>query len=80
MLKTIRAKYKHGLFEPLEEVDLEEDSEVNITIDSHESMSEEERRKRFHSSAGKWKDIVDEKILDEIYEQRRLRTRPDVKF
>ncbi|MEK7395659.1 MAG: antitoxin family protein [Candidatus Poribacteria bacterium] len=80
MLKTIRAKYKHGLFEPLEEVDLEEDSEVNITIDSHKSMSEEERRKRFLSSAGKWKDIVDEKILDEIYEQRRLRTRPEVKL
>ena len=80
MLRTIRAKYKHGIFEPLEKIDLEENSEVNITIYSPESMSEEERRKRFHASAGKWKDIVDEKILDEIYEQRRLRTRPEAKF
>jgi len=80
MLKTIKAKYKHGIFEPLEKVDLEDGSEVNITIESHKFMSEDEREKRFLSSAGGWKDLLDEKFLDEIYEQRKRKTRPEVKL
>lgn len=32
MLKTIKAKYKHGIFEPIEKVRLEEGTEVNISI------------------------------------------------
>ena len=80
MLKTIKAKYKHGIFEPLEKVDLEDGSEVNITIESRKFMSEEEREKRFLSSAGGWKDLLDESFLDEIYEQRKRKTRPEVKL
>lgn len=80
MIKIIRAKYKHGIFEPLDKVDIKEGSEVNVIIDNSEFISEDERKQRFLASAGKWKDIVDEKFLDEIYEQRRLHTRPEVKF
>jgi predicted DNA-binding antitoxin AbrB/MazE fold protein len=80
MLNTIKAKYKNGVFEPLEKVDLEDGSEVNITIESRKFMSEEERERRFLSSAGGWKDIVDENFLDEIYEQRKRKTRPEVKL
>lgn len=81
MLKTIKARYRNGVIEPLEEIDLADGAEITITLDYvSPSLSEEERQKRFLSSAGGWKDIVDEKFLDEIYRQRRLRTRPEVKL
>ena len=81
MLKTIKARYINGLLEPLEAIDLAEGSEITITLeDVSPPLSEEERRRRFLSSAGGWKDIVDEKFLDEIYHQRSLRTRSEVKL
>ena len=81
MLKTIKARYRNGLIEPLEEVDLAEGAEITITLeDTSPSLSEAERRERFLSSAGGWRDIVDENFLDEIYRQRDLRTRPEVKL
>jgi len=81
LLKTIKARYRNGLIEPLEAVDLAEGAEITITLeDVSPALSEEERRRRFLSSAGGWRDIVDEKFLDEIYRQRSLRTRPEVKL
>ena len=83
MPKTIKARYRNGLIEPLESLDLADGTEITVTVtveDASPSLSEEERRKRFLSSAGGWKDIVDEKFLDEIYRQRSLRTRPEVKL
>jgi len=79
--KTIKAIYRNGVIEPLEEIDLADGIEITVTLeDVSPPLSEEERRKRFLSSAGGWKDIVDEKFLDEIYRQRSLRTRPEVKL
>jgi predicted DNA-binding antitoxin AbrB/MazE fold protein len=79
MLKTIKARYKNGIIKPLEKIELIDGSEINITIDeNHALMSEEEKLKRFLSSAGSWKDYVDENFLDEIYEQRKRRTRSEV--
>ena len=80
MLKTIRARYRNGVIEPLEDVELKDGMEINVTIDSRPSMSEEEKDRLFLSSAGGWKDLVDEGFLDEIYEQRKRRTRPEVKL
>lgn len=80
MLKTIKARYRNGVIEPLEEIDLADGTEINITIDSRQTMSQEERERRFLSSAGRWKDIVDEDFLDEIYEQRKRRTRPEAEL
>ena len=80
MLKTIKAGYRNRVIEPLEEIDLADGTEINITIDSRQPMSQEERERRFLSSAGRWKDIVDEAFLDEIYEQRKRRTRPEAEL
>jgi predicted DNA-binding antitoxin AbrB/MazE fold protein len=81
LLKTIKARYRNGVIEPLEKIDLADGVEITVTLeDISPHLSEEERRKRFLSSAGGWKDIVDEKFLDEIYRQRGLRTRPEVKL
>lgn len=83
MLKTIRARYKNGIIEPLEKVDLIDGIEIDVTIASHPNnkqfpMSEEERDRLFLSSAGGWKDLVNEDFLNEIYEQRKRKTRPEV--
>ena len=80
MLKTIKARYRNGVIEPLEEIDIAEDVEITVTIDVPASISEDERWKKFLSAAGGWKDIVDEGFLDEIYRQRSVRNRPEVKL
>ena len=80
MLKTIKARYRNGVIEPLEEIDIAEETEITVTIDVPASISEEERWKKFLSAAGGWKDIVDEGFLDEIYRQRSVRNRPEVKL
>ena len=81
MLKTIRARYRNGLIEPLEVIDLSDGAEITVTLEEiSPSLSAEERRGRFLASAGSWKDILDEKFLDEIYRQRSLRNRPEVKL
>jgi len=80
LLKTIKARYRNGVIEPLEKIDIAEEAEIIVTIDVPASMSEEERWKKFLSAAGGWKDIVDEGFLDEIYRQRSVRNRPEVKL
>jgi len=80
LLKTIKARYRNGVIEPLEEIDIAEETEITVTIDVPASISEEERWKKFLSAAGGWKDIVDEGFLDEIYRQRSVRNRPEVKL
>ena len=79
-MKTIKARYHNGLIEPLEEVDLVDGAEITVTIDDVSALSVEEKRRRFRAAAGGWKNIVDENFLDEIYRQRDLRTRPEVKL
>ena len=81
MLKTIKAIYRNGIIEPLEKIDLADGAEITVMLeDVPVSLSEKERWECFLSSAGSWKDIVDERFLDEIYRQRSLRTRPEVEL
>ena len=81
MPRIIKARYRNGVIEPLEKLDLADGAEVTVVLeDIHPSLLEEEKRKRFLASAGSWKDIVDEKFLDGIYRQRSLRTRSEVKL
>ena len=50
MERTIRAKYRNGVIEPLEKLDLEEGKEFLITV--KESLISEDR---FEKSMGSWK-------------------------
>jgi len=80
LIKTIKARYRNGVIEPLEEIDIENETEILVTIDVPMTISEEEKWNRFLSAAGGWKDIVDEGFLDEIYRQRDVQNRPEVKL
>jgi predicted DNA-binding antitoxin AbrB/MazE fold protein len=78
MIKVIRAKYNHGIFEPLERLDIKDGIEVNLIIETKsDDISDEEKLDRFLSSAGSWKDYIDEDFLDEIYNQRKRIYRPE---
>jgi len=80
LTKTIKARYKNGVIEPMEALEIPDGAEITVTIDVASALSEEERRNRFLSAAGGCKDTVDEKFLEEIYRQRELRTRPEVEL
>lgn len=47
MIKSVRARFRGGLFEPLDEVDLEEGAEVLLTLEDEVFQSEEEEDAAF---------------------------------
>ena len=75
MTRTIRARVKKGLLEPLEEVDLPEGKEVAVTIFE---VPSEEGLDAFSRSAGGWKGTIDaEALIRNIYADRLISTRPE---
>jgi predicted DNA-binding antitoxin AbrB/MazE fold protein len=76
MEKTIRAKFKKGMIEPLERLELEEGKEILVTIKDLPSED------RFVKAMGGWKGTIDcEELLKDIYESRRISAkRPGVKL
>ncbi|MDE2670097.1 MAG: antitoxin family protein [Chloroflexota bacterium] len=47
MIKSVRARFRGGLFEPLDEVDLEEGAEVLLTLEDEVFQTEEEEDAAF---------------------------------
>ncbi|MXZ89507.1 MAG: DUF104 domain-containing protein [Dehalococcoidia bacterium] len=47
MIKSVRARFRGGLFEPLDEVDLEEGAEVLLTLEDEVFQTEEEENAAF---------------------------------
>jgi predicted DNA-binding antitoxin AbrB/MazE fold protein len=80
MEKTIRARYKKGVIEPLEKLDLEEGAEVEITVSS--LSSGERAREAIKATAGAWSGEVNcDELIKDIYEDRRLSAaRPEVRL
>lgn len=74
MEKIIKAKFKKGVLEPLEKLNIEEGREISITI------MDLPVKDSFEKAAGSWKNLVDcEALLKDIYEGRKIR-RPAVKL
>lgn len=72
MNKTIRVKFSNGVFVPLEELELEEGTELPISFEQKYLLPLEERIKRMKSAAGGWKGLVDcDALIKDIYESRR---------
>lgn len=72
MPRTIRAKYRKGVFEPVEPVMLDEDEEVEITL----LEPAKEDVDAFLRSAGSWMDIVPEEFIAEIHRRRATQRDP----
>lgn len=76
---TIRARFKNGVIEPLEKVELNDGEELTLTI-VRVSNSEEEKD-AFRKSRGGWKGLIDcEELKRNIYEDRLINTRSEVKL
>jgi len=77
MLKTIKARYRNGLIEPLEKINLVEGSEIDITFSEPPDLSED----GLDSSFGGWKGLINaEEFLRNVYSDRLISTRPRVKL
>ncbi len=77
MLKTIKARYRNGVIEPLEKMDIEEGAEITITVSEPVTTAAEGIKKSF----GGWKGLIDaDQFLKDIYESRKISTRPEVKL
>ncbi|PON12211.1 hypothetical protein C2W62_40775 [Candidatus Entotheonella serta] len=68
MSKTVRARFKSGMLELLDHVDLPEGKEVSVTILDEAVQDDIDAFKR---SAGCWKGLVDaDALIEQIYADR----------
>lgn len=75
MSRTIRARVKQGLLEPLEAIDIPDGTEVTVTIVGVPSAEDFEA---FRRAAGSWKGTLDaDELIRNIYADRRIATRPE---
>jgi hypothetical protein len=79
MVRTIRAKFSRGVFEPLEPAAsdiVHEGQEVLITISTELGIVAGDP---IRDTAGGWKDLIDAEALKRnIYSDRLVSTRPNV--
>ena len=70
---TIRARFKNGIIEPLENVELKDGEEIVLTIVRQTEIRE--GQDAFKESRGGWKGLIDcEKLKKDIYESRSIHT------
>ncbi|HEY5866141.1 MAG TPA: antitoxin family protein [Candidatus Tectomicrobia bacterium] len=79
MAKEIRARFSHGMLEPLEALDLKEGEEVKVIIT--ERPQGKGMIEALRASAGGWRGLIDaEELKRNIYADRLIRTRPEPKL
>ena len=77
MSKAIKAIYRNGLIEPLEEIELPDGAEITITVSEGKCISENGLDRSF----GGWKGLIDaEEFLRNVYADRDISTRREVKL
>lgn len=74
MSKIIKGKYKKGVVEPLEPVELSENETFEIIVPEKKV----ENDSAFLSSFGMWKDLVAEEFIEEVYRERARGSRPPI--
>ena len=79
MLRSVRAKYTNGALKPLEAFELEEGTEVVVTIEVEPALPIAESRKTLRSTCiGAWRGTHDPKeLLKNIYSDRLMGSRPE---
>jgi predicted DNA-binding antitoxin AbrB/MazE fold protein len=77
MAKEFRARFSHGVLEPLETVDLKEGEEVKVIIAERPTKGQG-MIEALRASAGGWKGLIDaEELKRNIYADRLINTRPE---
>ena len=82
MGKTIKARFSKGMIEPLEKVEIREGEVITISI--LEATSKIEKRnfsEALKKTAGGWESLIDcDELIRNIYNDRLIATRPEVKL
>ncbi|MBM4046250.1 MAG: hypothetical protein FJ279_14160 [Planctomycetes bacterium] len=79
VVKTIKARIKGRMIEPLEALELPEDGEVTVTIE-YEPPGRRTPGERFKAAAGRWDGLVDAEALKRsIYRDRLVSSRRTVR-
>ena len=74
MVTTIKARFSNGVLKPLESLSLKEGEEVTLTIVMSAPTKGVEAIRR---TSGGWVGLVDaEKLKSDIYESRKISSRP----
>ena len=74
---TVKARYRNGVIDPLEELNLADGAEITITVSEPSDISEDGLNRSF----GGWKGLIDaEEFLRNVYADRDISTRPEVKL
>jgi predicted DNA-binding antitoxin AbrB/MazE fold protein len=80
MVKEFRARFLHGVLEPLETVDLKEGEEVKVII-AERPTEGKGMIEALRASAGGWKGLIDaEELKRNIYADRLISTRHEPKL
>lgn len=81
MTKTIKARFSHGVIEPLEKLEFPDGKMITVTISDSEFNQTKDDKDPLDSSFGSWAVMVDcEKLKKDIYDDRQISTRPEVKL
>jgi len=82
MPKTLKARFSKGVIEPLEKVEIGEGEEITISILKTPPRSVKRRfSEALRKTAGGWKDLIDcDELIKNIYNDRLIATRPEVKL
>lgn len=76
MLTTIKGIYEDGVIKPLEKIKVKGKTEVIITfLDSAKG-----KKSAFLAAVGSWKDVDTEALKKQVYENKRISTRGEVKL
>ena len=79
MTKTIKARYRRGMIEPLEKLDIEEGKELTVTIS--DILVEDKGKDPLDITFGGWAKLIDaEELKKNIYADRAISNRPRVKL
>ena len=70
-LKQVRARYRNGVLEPLEAIELRENQEVLLTLDDYVTPTAEDAE-AFRRAAGGWAGQFDDfdQLIKDIYQAR----------
>ena len=69
-IRSVRARYRNGVLEPLEDIELAEDQEVLLTLDEQALPVADDEA--FRNAAGGWADLFDDfdQLIRDIYQSR----------
>ena len=75
-IRSVRARYRNGVLEPLDALDLAEDQEVLLTLDDQRWPASD--KEGLSKSAGVWAGQFDDykQLIRDIYQARIDGTRP----